>query len=58
MKWYIEEIPGPHMNPNTITVLGCLLAGVWMGELALILWSYRVSTGPGCLTIRTRGSDL
>ena len=47
MKWYIEEIPGPHMNPNTITVLGCLLAGVWMGELALILWSYRVSTRAG-----------
>lgn len=47
MKWYIEESLSRHMNPNTITVLGCLLAGVWMGELVLIVWSYRVSTRAG-----------
>ena len=36
-----------NMNLDTITVLGLLLVGVWMGELLLILWSYRASTRAG-----------
>jgi len=35
------------MNLDTITVFVLLLAGVWMGELLLIFWSYRASTRAG-----------